>query len=120
MPDGSSVETTATEYGTLLKHYFSTHGEIVIDASRGNPGGFPSAKEGLDAGIAHLSEKMRGDASGYTGGIYPESESCAADLNHLFGTEEYYQKNNLFFSTGEIEALNAISNALEGSRVVTP
>jgi aspartate/methionine/tyrosine aminotransferase len=121
LPDGTHINTTATEYSTQLQHYFMEHGHDIVDAGRGNPGGYKASMAGLQAGIEHLkAKKTAGDGTAYSGGAYKESKACTRDLDMLFGTKRFFEKDGLFFSTGEIEALNALSQSLSGSIVITP
>ena len=121
LPNGERINTTTTEFGTRLRDYFSDHGDPVIDAARGNPGGFSASASGLTAGIEHLEDRQKtGAGYGYSSGNYPERPALSTNLNTLFGTDNFFDKDGLFFSTGEIEALNAVSKSLAGGDVITP
>ncbi len=121
-PDGETVTTTSTEYSTQLRQYFDAHGHAIIDAGRGNPGGYPASVKGIVAGIEHLEARRRASTGyGYSGGEYPESPRIAQNLNRLYGTKNFVDEKGLFYTTGEIEALNTIARSLPAdSRVITP
>lgn len=119
LPSGEAIETTATDYCTKLIEYFRENNHHVVDAGRGNPGGYAASQGGLQAGIDYLSSHSP-EGSGYGGSHYAHSDACAANLNKILGTKDYFKKDGLLFSTGEVEALNALSRALRGTRIITP